>query len=31
MFKDICYACKKRIEIPFEEMKMKKEHYKNIF
>jgi hypothetical protein len=31
MFKDICFAYKKRIEIPFEEMKSQKDHYKKIF
>jgi hypothetical protein len=31
MFRDICFAYKKRIEVPFEEMKNQKEHYKKIF
>jgi hypothetical protein len=31
MFKDICFAYKKRIEVPFEEMISQKDHYKRIF
>jgi hypothetical protein len=31
MFKDICFAYKKRIEVPFEEIKNQREHYKRIF